>query len=95
MKFIISLIAFSALMIGVSAGYAAESDSADQPAYIYCKAKDLQHEEVTLACGFAKSMNQACNGGLPSRVNDKDVKEVIQNYRQCSNGEWIARIEVR
>ena len=62
---------------------------------MYCKTENLNYEQTALVCNFGKTEKQGCEGWQHGRIDKKDVVEVIRDYKQCSNGKWLARIEVR
>lgn len=94
MRILLGLVVSGTLTVIATFGSAAEQNS-DGSAYHYCRRENLRYEQTALVCNFGKTENQGCEGWQHSRIDKKDVKEVISAYTQCSDGKWLARIETR
>ena len=95
----LELIALAVAIIGVgSTEQGRAGDGADRehrPTYLYCKKDNLHNEATALVCNCGTTINEGCIGGQYGRIDKKDVGEVIGAFKQCNDGRWLSRIEVK
>jgi len=77
----------------VAEGDAIPWEMVDQsPVAVYCKRDNLHYNATTIGCTWDREFGSACSpGGLPKTIDKRDIVELNDAFKQCSDGKWVAR----
>lgn len=99
MKRAVMTSAVLALIVWMTLSMSSKSEEDTRTVFLYCKEANFRNEGSAYVCDFGTTESQGCLGWQHSRVERRDVKTVVRNYKQCSGsanpGKWLVRLEMK